>query len=113
MVQSTILGFPRLGPDRELKTALEAFWKGERTEAALLETGASLRALHRKMQKDAGIDLLPSGDFTFYDHMLDMAALLGVVPLRYGWSEARSIWRLISRWREARNKAVWTFPPPR
>ncbi len=89
MLQSTILGFPRLGPDRELKTALEAFWKGELTEAQLLETGASLRALHRKMQKDAGIDLLPSGDFTFYDHMLDMAVAFGIVPSRYGWSGSK------------------------
>ncbi len=89
MAQATILGFPRLGPNRELKTALESFWKGDLPEAQLLETGAALRALHRTMQKDAGIDLLPSGDFTFYDHMLDMTALFGVVPSRYGWTGSK------------------------
>src|SRR5699024_4109989 len=79
------LGFPRIGADRELKKAQEAFWKGEKTEAHLLETAKQLRARHWKLQQDAGIDLVPVGDFSIYDHMLDTVAMLGAVPKRYNW----------------------------
>ncbi len=86
MAQSTILGFPRLGPKRELKAVLERFWRGEGSESELLSTAAKLRADHLEMQKIVGIDLSPSGDFALYDHVLDMSVLLGVIPSRYGWS---------------------------
>ncbi len=78
------LGFPRVGAKRELKRALEAYWKGEQTQAALETVGRELRARHWKLQQDAGLDLIPVGDFSWYDHVLDMSALLGVVPQRFG-----------------------------
>jgi 5-methyltetrahydropteroyltriglutamate--homocysteine methyltransferase len=78
------LGFPRMGLRRELKTALENYWTGHLDEAALGQTAAGLRLRHWKLQRDCGLDLVPVGDFSLYDHMLDLACLLGVVPERYG-----------------------------
>ena len=83
-VQSSVLGYPRMGPARELKKALERYWSSQSDEGALLEEAARIRALHWKEQAGAGIDIIPSGDFSFYDHMLDTAAMLGAVPERYG-----------------------------
>ncbi|MYL84622.1 5-methyltetrahydropteroyltriglutamate--homocysteine S-methyltransferase [Desulfovibrio aerotolerans] len=77
------LGFPRMGLARELKTALEGFFAGTVTPHALQGLAAQLRLRHWTAQRDAGIDLVPVGDFSFYDHMLDTAALFGVVPGRY------------------------------
>ncbi len=84
MVHAANLGFPRVGADRELKKAVEAYWKGASSAEALQGCAKELRLRHWKLQKDAGIDYLPCNDFTLYDHMLDMIALLGVVPERYG-----------------------------
>jgi 5-methyltetrahydropteroyltriglutamate--homocysteine methyltransferase len=84
-VLATNLGFPRIGSNRELKTALEAFWKGQFTRHQLLATGAELRARHWKLQREAGIDHIPSNDFSYYDHVLDMSCMLGCVPKRYAW----------------------------
>jgi 5-methyltetrahydropteroyltriglutamate--homocysteine methyltransferase len=86
MVLATNLGFPRIGAKRELKKALESFWKGEISEAGLKEAGAELRARHWKLQKDAGLAHIPSNEFSFYDHVLDLSATLGVVPERYNFS---------------------------
>lgn len=74
------LGFPRIGARRELKFALEAYWKGESTRDALTDAGATLRARHWVAQ--AGLDLVPVGDFSFYDGMLDMSFTLGNLPER-------------------------------
>src|ERR1700744_4234955 len=79
------LGFPRIGEQRELKRATEAFWKGSISEEELIRTGAELRRTNWLTQKEAGIDLIPSNDFSFYDQMLDMSCLLGNVPQRFGW----------------------------
>jgi len=78
------LGFPRMGLARELKTALEAHWAGSLSLDALLAVAADLRLRHWRIQREAGIDLVPVGDFSLYDHMLDAAARFGVVPARYG-----------------------------
>lgn len=86
MAQSTLLGFPRIGPKRELKLALESFWKEELSEKELLHIAGTLRSQHHRMQKESGIDYVTSGDFTLYDHVLDMSALFGVIPQRYGWT---------------------------
>lgn len=83
MIQAANLGFPRIGIKRELKKATEAYWKGEIDYAALRKVGAELRALHWQLQKDAGIDIIPSNDFSFYDQMLDTAAMVGSVPSRF------------------------------
>ena len=74
------LGFPRIGADRELKKALEAYWKGDIDQAALKDVGRQLRATHWQLQKDAGIDLLPVGDFAWYDQVLTHSLTFGVIP---------------------------------
>ncbi len=83
MVLAANLGYPRLGAKRELKRALEGYWSGKRAESELLETARQLRLTHWQLQKEAGIDLIPSNDFSLYDQMLDMAFMIGAVPPRY------------------------------
>jgi 5-methyltetrahydropteroyltriglutamate--homocysteine methyltransferase len=85
MVQAANLGFPRIGAFRELKKAVESFWKGASSEAALMHTAAELRAKHWKLQADAGIEFIPSNDFSFYDQVLDTIAMVGAVPARYNF----------------------------
>ena len=85
-VLSANLGFPRIGLHRELKKALESYWQGKSSKEALLQTGEQLRARHWRLQREAGIDLIPSNDFSLYDHVLDLSCLLGCIPRRYGWS---------------------------
>lgn len=80
------LGYPRIGPRRELKTALESFWAGRTTETELLGTAAALRARSRALQQAAGISHLPSGDLALYDHVLDAACAFAAIPDGYGWS---------------------------
>ena len=79
------LGFPRIGAHRELKWALERYWRGEDPAGTeLASTGAALRERHWRLQADRGIDRIPSGDFSFYDHVLDAAVAVGAVPERFG-----------------------------
>ncbi len=80
------LGFPTLGANRELKRVTEGYWSGKVPRAALLQTGAELRAAHWRLQRDAGVDLIPSNDFSYYDRVLDTCAMAGAVPARYGWA---------------------------
>lgn len=80
------LGFPRVGLKRELKKALEGYWSGIIAGSALLATAKTIREQNWRLQKARGIDLIPSNDFSLYDHVLDMCALLGAVPERFGWS---------------------------
>ncbi|MDY7066958.1 5-methyltetrahydropteroyltriglutamate--homocysteine methyltransferase [Pseudomonas extremaustralis] len=77
------LGFPRIGRDRELKKAQEAFWKGELDEAGLRAVGRDLRKSHWDLQKQAGIELLPVGDFAWYDQVLSHSLMFGVIPERF------------------------------
>lgn len=83
MTISTSLGFPRIGIDRELKKAIEAYWKGTISQEQLFETASMIRKRHWKIQQSAGIDHIPSNDFSFYDHVLDTTAMLGAVPPRF------------------------------
>lgn len=85
MVLATNLGFPRIGDMRQLKKAVEEYWKGNSSKEDLQATGKNLRAHNWKLQKDAGLDHIPSNDFSFYDQVLDMIATLGLVPSRYNW----------------------------
>ncbi|CAI8767548.1 5-methyltetrahydropteroyltriglutamate--homocysteine S-methyltransferase [Methylocaldum szegediense] len=78
------LGFPRIGARRELKQALEAYWTGKIGLSDLTEIGRQLRERHWTLQRRAGIDLVPVGDFAYYDQMLNMTVLLGAVPERFG-----------------------------
>jgi 5-methyltetrahydropteroyltriglutamate--homocysteine methyltransferase len=85
MVLATNLGFPRIGDMRQLKKAVEAYWKGESSKDDLLAAGAAIRAENWKYQKDNGLAHIPSNDFSFYDQVLDMTCTLGLVPKRYNW----------------------------
>lgn len=87
MLKTAVLGYPRIGDDRELKKATEAYWKGEISKEALLRAGREIRKKNWLLQKEAGIDIIPSNDFSFYDQVLDMTALLGAVPARYAWDQ--------------------------
>jgi len=79
------LGYPRIGEKRELKKATEAYWAGKISRAELEKVGSELRRKNWETQRSAGIDLIPSNDFTFYDQVLDTSCLVGNVPPRFGW----------------------------
>ena len=81
-------GNPRIGAKRELKFAVEAFWKGAKSEAELQAVAAEIRRLNWAAQKAAGADLLPVGDFSFYDQVLDTQVALGCIPKRFGFDAA-------------------------
>lgn len=82
-MQTNNLGYPRIGSNRELKKACEQYWSGKIGRDDLFHTAKSIREQNWRLQHDAGIDLIPCNDFSFYDHVLDMSMLLGVVPDRY------------------------------
>jgi 5-methyltetrahydropteroyltriglutamate--homocysteine methyltransferase len=88
-VQVATLGFPRIGPKRELKTALEAHWSGRTDARDLLVLASELRAASWLRQHALGADIVPSNDFSLYDHVLDTTAMVGAVPAIYGWSDDR------------------------
>ena len=81
--KTSVIGFPRIGKERELKFASEKFFKGESSLQELQEVASSLRLYGWKKQAEAGITFIPSNDFSFYDNMLDTAFLLNAVPARY------------------------------
>lgn len=83
MTTVTNLGFPRIGAKRELKRALEAFWSGESSAQSLQDTASGLRERHWQLQREAGVDVPPSNDFSFYDQVLDAAFLFDAIPARY------------------------------
>ncbi|KAJ8123061.1 hypothetical protein ONZ43_g895 [Nemania bipapillata] len=83
MVQSAVLGFPRMGVNRDLKKATEAYWAGNLSQADLLAEAKRLRLAHWKIQKDAGVDVIPSNDFALYDQVLTHIQDFGAVPERY------------------------------
>ena len=85
MIQVASIGYPRIGPKRELKKALEQFWKGEIKEQDLHAVAKDLRKQNWQTQKDNGVDLISSNDFSFYDQVLDVICLLGAIPKRYKW----------------------------
>jgi len=83
MVQSSVLGFPRMGKLRDLKKANEAYWGEKLSRDELLAEGKRLRLAHWKIQKEAGVDVIPSNDFSYYDHVLDHIQLFSAAPERY------------------------------
>ncbi len=83
------LGFPRIGANRELKKACELYWKGKISQDELELAGKNERIKNWTIQKDAGIDLIPSNDFSYYDQVADMMFMLGVVPERFRKFENR------------------------
>ncbi|WP_153099655.1 5-methyltetrahydropteroyltriglutamate--homocysteine S-methyltransferase [Paraburkholderia hayleyella] len=92
MSTAHILGFPRIGAERELKFALERYWRDGMTDAgaaALRETGCQLRASHWKTQREAGLTYVTVGDFAWYDHVLTTLAHVGGLPQRFGFDAAQ------------------------
>lgn len=86
MVSASNLGYPRIGSKRQLKTALESFWNGKSMEEELINVAKELRMSAWQFQHEAGIDFIPSNDFSFYDHVLDTIAMVGAVPSRFRWT---------------------------
>ena len=84
------LGFPRIGPRRDLKFALEKFWAGTISPAELEEAAQGLRTATWARQKALGVDWLPSNDFSLYDHVLDTSVMLGAIPARYGLASGQA-----------------------
>ena len=80
------LGVPRIGRRRELKFALESYWSGKLPVADLLDAAKKLRAASWTEQRDRGVTKIPSNDFSLYDHVLDIAVMVGAIPETYGWS---------------------------
>jgi 5-methyltetrahydropteroyltriglutamate--homocysteine methyltransferase len=93
MARTAVLGLPRIGPNRELKSALEGYWAGRVPAGELADVARTLRAAGWRRASGAGLDVIPSGDFSFYDHVLDTVYAVGAVPERFGgpdatWDEA-------------------------
>ncbi|KAH8105901.1 cobalamin-independent methionine synthase [Cristinia sonorae] len=83
MVASSVLGFPRIGANREVKKAVEAYWAGKISADDLTKAAADVKKTNWTTIKAQGVDLVPSGDFSLYDHVLDHSAAFNVIPKRY------------------------------
>ncbi|PSJ26886.1 5-methyltetrahydropteroyltriglutamate--homocysteine S-methyltransferase [Streptosporangium nondiastaticum] len=81
--QATVHGYPRQGQGRELKKAIEGYWKGRVTAGALRDTAAALRRTNWQQLAGAGVHEVPTGDFSFYDHVLDTSVMVGAIPERH------------------------------
>ncbi len=83
---SHVVGYPRMGPKRELKFALESMWDGKTQAADLEKVARELRASIWKQMSEAGVSMIPSNTFSYYDQVLDTTAMVGAVPARYEWT---------------------------
>src|SRR5947207_10410983 len=88
MALCNVHGFPRIGRRRELKLATERFWAGDASTEELRDAARAIRRQNWELMRDAGIALIPSGDFSLYDQMLDVTALVGAVPERFREEES-------------------------
>ena len=102
------LGFPRLGRNRELKFALERYWKGKISASELDHTAKRLRADHWQLQAEAGVGVVPVGDASLYDHVLDTSFMLGNIPARF--HDGRDLPELDQYFRVARGRSVLGQP---
>ncbi|WP_018410008.1 5-methyltetrahydropteroyltriglutamate--homocysteine S-methyltransferase [Methyloversatilis thermotolerans] len=89
MIRTHVLGFPRIGQQRELKAALERYWRGESTLEALETCGRELRRQHWKLQHDSGLDFVTVGDFAFYDQVLNHILMFGCEPARFAFTASQ------------------------
>ena len=105
MTLAHTLGYPRIGTKRELKKAVEAYWKGEIDQATLESTGRTLRARHWRDQRDAGLAMVTVGDFAFYDQVLNISALVGAIPSRFDSGNELNEVDLDTMFRMARGRA--------
>ncbi|EDK42024.1 5-methyltetrahydropteroyltriglutamate-homocysteine methyltransferase [Lodderomyces elongisporus NRRL YB-4239] len=110
MVQSSVLGFPRIGGQRELKKITEAYWGGKATVDELLATGKQLREHNWKLQQKAGVDVFPSNDFSYYDQVLDLSLLFNAIPERYTKFDLAPIDVLFAMGRGLQRKATDSTP---
>ncbi|KAG0668513.1 methionine-synthesizing 5- methyltetrahydropteroyltriglutamate--homocysteine methyltransferase [Maudiozyma exigua] len=110
MVQSAVLGFPRIGPNRELKKATEAYWNGKTSVEDLLKVGKEIREQNWKLQKEAGVDIIASNDFSFYDQVLDLSVLFNVIPERYTKYQLAQLDVLFAMGRGLQRKATDSEP---
>ena len=94
-METTVLGYPRIGGRRELKKATESWWAGRIGREELEQTGARLRRETWETLRDAGLSAIPSNTFSWYDQVLDTAVLFGAVPERFA---GLSGWTPTSRW---------------
>ncbi|WP_118830613.1 5-methyltetrahydropteroyltriglutamate--homocysteine S-methyltransferase [Salinibacter ruber] len=85
MATASNLGYPRIGAHRELKRAVEGYWKGDLTKDELRDSAQALRESHWATQQELGLDVVPSNDFSYYDQVLDACAMVGAVPERFPW----------------------------
>ncbi|OXM83894.1 5-methyltetrahydropteroyltriglutamate--homocysteine S-methyltransferase [Paenibacillus rigui] len=85
MAKSSVLGYPRIGVDREWKKVLEAYWAGKLDEAQLESQLQEIRLNHLRKQQQKGIDYIPVNDFSYYDHILDTSAMFGIIPQRFAY----------------------------
>jgi 5-methyltetrahydropteroyltriglutamate--homocysteine methyltransferase len=83
---STSIGYPYMGGNREWKRCVESFWKGNKSEEQFIFEMKTIRLNHLKHQQSLGLDIITVGDFTFYDRMLDLATMFGLIPARYKWT---------------------------
>lgn len=98
------LGFPRIGKQRELKKAVEAYWNESLSQDELVKIAKELRQTHWSIQKEAGVAALPVGDFAWYDHILEWTTTLGVVPARFNHEAGKKV-DLDTLFRMARGRA--------
>lgn len=87
MVKVSNLGYPRLGENREWKKLIELYWAGDILQEELRAQAKDLRLEFLKKQADAGLDFIPVGDFSLYDHILDLSVQFGVIPKRFAKEE--------------------------
>ena len=97
MSKSFITGFPRIGEQRELKFALESFWSGKSDFASVETVAKELRTRHLNYQKDAKIDYISVGDFSFYDIMLDHIVMFGAIPKRFAGLSGNELYFAMAR----------------
>ncbi|KAJ2884751.1 methionine-synthesizing 5- methyltetrahydropteroyltriglutamate--homocysteine methyltransferase [Coemansia aciculifera] len=105
-IKSTILGFPRMGSDRQLKKLVEGFWSGKVTEQELAEGSKQLRADHWALQASYGLTEVPVGDFSYYDHVLDAAFAAGIIPERYQQVDNAGTQAYFAMGRGLQNKSI-------
>ena len=85
-IRTTAFGYPKIGPNRELKKVVESYWAGEITKEQLYNEAEKIQIQRLTVLKNADLDLIPSNDFSLYDFILDISTMLGVVPKRFGES---------------------------
>lgn len=97
MSKNYVVGFPRIGEQRELKKVLESFWAGKDAFSEVEKVASTLKQRHWNYQKDAGIEFISSNDFSLYDNMLDTAVLLGAIPSRFKTLKDESLYFSMAR----------------